>query len=316
MKLFPAGAPELVRSNQKDRFYTEYITSLLSDISRQALPLRLWLKWQRELQLLAELGYHGFTTMLGNQTLGEEYCNLIQVGPPLGGRLVAPGFLRRITPVAIQIVCVYALERSFETLYRKIRERSLGSVQISESDYEFLERIVGCVEEVYTSASRIHSALFYIYGIFYHFGKRLAGIKYVMVRYENAMANQQSGSTYRMLGWLIGIQFAIKLMKWLYKRFRKKERGIQSQKENEDSLEVTDRESGMKISLESSAANKDSGTQLKCPLCLEICANKTATTCGHIFCWTCICDWTSEKAECPVCRTSVNPQQLIYLQHF
>ena len=41
--LLPAGAPELVRTNQKDRFYIDPITSLFSDITRQLLPLRVWL---------------------------------------------------------------------------------------------------------------------------------------------------------------------------------------------------------------------------------------------------------------------------------
>ena len=55
LHLLPAGAPEVVRSNQKDRFYSNHISSLISDISQQILPMYYWLRWERELQLLAEV---------------------------------------------------------------------------------------------------------------------------------------------------------------------------------------------------------------------------------------------------------------------
>lgn len=34
--------------------------------------------WQKEINTLSELCYHGLTTLLGSQTLGEEYCDLAQ----------------------------------------------------------------------------------------------------------------------------------------------------------------------------------------------------------------------------------------------
>lgn len=63
LHLVPAGAPEVVRSNQKDRFYSNHISSLISDISQRILPMHYWLRWERELQLLAEV---------------IHYCNIIR----------------------------------------------------------------------------------------------------------------------------------------------------------------------------------------------------------------------------------------------
>src|SRR5690606_12903797 len=36
--------------------------------------------------------------------------------------------------------------------------------------------------------------------------------------------------------------------------------------------------------------------QRKCTLCLELFKDPSVTTCGHVFCWTCIRDWVKEKA--------------------
>lgn len=58
LNLSPAGAPELVRGNQKDRFYLNHVTNLISDISQQLLPLRYLLRWERELHLVAEVTHH------------------------------------------------------------------------------------------------------------------------------------------------------------------------------------------------------------------------------------------------------------------
>ena len=320
LQLFPAGAPELVRSNQKDRFYSEHIHSLLSDVTRQVLPLHCWFRWQRELQLVAEVAYYSLTTVLGNQTLGEEYCNTVQVGSPdrSSGRYAVPGAMRRSLAIIIQTLGPYLVEKGFEALYQRIRDRNLQFCIRSERDYEFLESVAGYIEEFVNVFSRLHLALFYIRGIFYHFGKRLVGIRYFMIRYGLTAGQTHSQlNTYRILGWLILFQVAVKLYTYILRYLKKRQINRTNRTPADNHCDTGPTKPGLRVVLESSimpAAGTQSG--IKCPLCLETCQVPTTTLCGHIFCWSCIAEWSSEKSECPVCRATARPQQLVSLQHF
>ncbi|PHJ15114.1 zinc c3hc4 type (ring finger) domain-containing protein [Cystoisospora suis] len=59
-----------------------------------------------------------------------------------------------------------------------------------------------------------------------------------------------------------------------------------------------------------------------CLFCQNKCVCPTATSCGHIYCWTCIVRWIHQQedeylvAVCPVCRSPCPPQELVPLRHY
>ncbi|KAL8798521.1 MAG: hypothetical protein Q9200_007757 [Gallowayella weberi] len=74
-----ATSPNIIRSNQKDAFFTSTLTTHLSAIIRRLYGQRFTQTHTSELSTFSELLYLSLTTFIGNRTLGEEYCDIIQV---------------------------------------------------------------------------------------------------------------------------------------------------------------------------------------------------------------------------------------------
>jgi peroxin-10 len=147
-----AYAPDVIRAHQKDAYFQGLLTNHLTDLHRRLLGARSAHAWSNESRTLADLLYLCLTTLLGNRTLGEEYCGLVQVEarPPLFSSLLGgsgkadgnedarqlPSIQRRAAYIAGSILLPYGLTKVLPAIRARIRarlQRNLARAQASNS---------------------------------------------------------------------------------------------------------------------------------------------------------------------------------------
>lgn len=289
-----AGQPELVRSNQKDVYYLGFLREGIGQIYRNFRGSFSWIKWKAELDLLADVCYFGLTTISGFQTLGEEYCNIVQVD---SSRTKVPSTLRRGSLVLLYVFGPYIIEKILSKLEIWLRTSDTRPNGLNASTKKVLSIFIPVLRTAVLYTHRAHMAIFYLTGVFYHIAKRFTGVQYLLVR--KILANEGSRPTYHLLGYLSIFQLSITLLLAVYQHYK--------YGKSLDQFVASDTQT-------STRPTPSSG--IKCALCLERLQGKTATPCGHLFCWSCITEWCNSKAECPLCREPVHLSRLVFLHHY
>lgn len=352
-----ASSPDVLRTHEKDAFVTSTLSYQTSEILRALFGVRTAHQYSSATTHLTELLYLSLTTLLGNPTLGEEYCDVVQVEDDT---LKLVGLARRVGYIASVVLTPWGLSRLLPALRRRLRtklerniERALqkhGQTKVAR--VKFQQYILDHLDFL-TSPSPIYAlslATFYFTGAYYHISKRLCGLRYIFTK-QIRPGEQRVG--YEVLGFLLVLQLTVQGI--LHTREVLLENtamdseavppaipGGEITKEGNDNHYTSFTGKSMVLHSPSGGLSPkgisfttqtpildhprytlaDEGTmdwipngqQRKCTLCLEPFRDPSVTSCGHVFCWTCVQDWVKEKPECPLCRQDVLPQKILPLR--
>uniref|UniRef100_A0A0E0HQI5 RING-type E3 ubiquitin transferase n=1 Tax=Oryza nivara TaxID=4536 RepID=A0A0E0HQI5_ORYNI len=169
---FPEAAqPEIMRAAEKDDGYAAHVTEACRDAFRHLFGTRVAVAYQNEIKLLGQSLYYLLTTGSGQQTLGEEYCDISQVATSHG---LPPTPARRILFILYQTTVPYLAERiSSRIVARGIALEDSQLDDHSESD----SSSIGTAAQ----PSPIRNSPSRSLRLYYHLPKRAAGIRYVFI---------------------------------------------------------------------------------------------------------------------------------------
>ncbi|GJN33039.1 hypothetical protein PR202_gb21596 [Eleusine coracana subsp. coracana] len=124
---FPGAAqPEIMRAAEKDDSYAAHVTEACRDAFRHLFGTRVAVAYQSEIKLLGQSLYYLLTTGSGQQTLGEEYCDISQVATLHG---LPPTPARRILFILYQTTVPYLAERISSRIVAR-------SIALNESQFD------------------------------------------------------------------------------------------------------------------------------------------------------------------------------------
>ena len=346
-----AASPDIIRSNQKDTYFEGVLLEHLSTVLRRLYGSRFAHTYNSEARTFTELLYLGLTTFIGNRTLGEEYCDIYQIE---SHTQELPEIGRRAGYILTAVLLPYTLGKTLPSLRARIRfglENNLHRApKHSRTSLRYrLQQYILTNLNALTSISTsplyaINLAIFYFTGSYYHLSKRLFNLRYIFSKHL-APSEQRVG--YEVLGVLLVLQMAVQAYLHVQNTITTSlptegptamlDNGVEiglPDPQDPDPLSYTSEKaedtSRLRISLTTHTPTStphrydlsDPSTLAwlqpkqtrKCTLCLEPMKDPSVTTCGHVFCWTCILDWVEEKPECPLCRQAVLGQHVLPLR--
>ncbi|KDQ12034.1 hypothetical protein BOTBODRAFT_34895, partial [Botryobasidium botryosum FD-172 SS1] len=310
----PATQQQIVRANQKDVYHVSQLREQTESVLRSVLGTRWLTRWEKEVDLISRLVYFGTSSILGAQTLGEEYVDTWQYD-----------VRSRSTPSTR----LRALLLLLPALPAYIRSRLASRI----SPESRLSKLLSALPYAAEAITEINLAVFYLSGSYYTISNRILSIR----RLSSIPPDPNSRPpSYSFLGVLISMRLLYKLAVFLKPYYEKniltgqgdvsvheERRPSTAQKETYIDTQPVSILAQIPVT-DDTRPDEDSFTMLdtslltpqeqavrRCALCLEERMESCATECGHLFCWRCAVGWAREKPECPLCRQALDLTRLL-----
>lgn len=225
---FPnAAQPEIIRADQKDAYFISTLQDMLESSIRGIVGARWLTSHSNGIRNAVHLFYYVLTTLKASQTLGEEYCGILQVDAATGK---FPSWKRRALCILTNIYspkllsALYARVRSRLTLVDDQESNLIEDINLNERQPQSsFDRLKSALSpwtlwlpntldlRTYQTISSLHLAIFYLTGRYFHLSNRLTGIKYISTQIRRDQnGNRVQPPSYEFLGLLIVIQLIVK----------------------------------------------------------------------------------------------------------
>jgi len=286
---FPfASQASQLRAYQKDHLFVQTISQELRDIFALFPQGQALQRNEDFLTFLSQSIYFFTTTGSGLKTLGEEYCDLWRILPNQNDSWRLPTKSDRAKLFVIQIALPFLYQRAKRV--RRPRQKMLFYL------WKWFN-LASKMEKFSAAVVKVNWTLWCFTGVYLPVYFRLMRIRFISATKERVPRIQ-----YSFLGLLCLIELLIRsafFMKvCIRKLFTSKIETSSPSNEGNDHVDPS------------------GATAPTCALCLEPRKDPTATSCGHVFCWHCAAESISKKPTCPVCRQTVNVQELLRLQQY
>ncbi|KAH6917129.1 peroxisome assembly protein per8 [Coprinopsis sp. MPI-PUGE-AT-0042] len=306
---FPqAQQAQIIRANQRDLYHVSSLKEHAESVLRSWLGTRWLQRWDKELDMVIKLVYYGLTTGRATQTLGEEYTDIWQYDSRRGR---FPASLPwRANLIALSVLPPYLLAK----ISSNARLASERPAMVS-----WLKKL----SKVFSIASEVNLALFYLRGSYYDPVKRLLQMRNLSSLPENPHTRPPS---YSLLGIMIGVRLLYRLVEAMRPSADTKPKDVTAgsdsfiddrsvetviRMQNLDELPLKEAEDDDGTALDVASIPSEARHSRNCTLCLGERTDSCVTECGHLFCWNCIVGWGREKAECPLCRQALSLSKLL-----
>ena len=209
-----------------------------------------------------------------------------------------PSKLRRLFSIALYCFGPLGMSSAIGNLKKYISNKEA----IREEAKEQIVLVLETVQAILPQVTRLNISAFFLGSAFYHLSKRLTGIKYAQLDAfgERGGLAAPSSSSYKLLGTvcLVNAAAATCHTAWSKRRSAKVSHPLSRARPEK-------------------GASSPASAVRSCVLCLDAMQSPSCcSTCGHVFCWTCILESLAVNAECPLCRVRTEPRQVVALMNY